>query len=49
VNYFKQKFNDANNGFDVSNCCGLSLAPNFSANGVTAPANDYWTTERWRL
>jgi len=35
VNYFKQKFNDANNGFDVSKCCGLTLAPNFSANGVT--------------
>jgi len=35
VNYFKQKFNDANNSFDVSNCCGLNLAPNFSANGVT--------------
>src|SRR5882724_8675940 len=35
VNYFKQKFNDANNSFDVSACCGLTLAPNFSANGVT--------------
>lgn len=35
VNYFKQKFNDANNSFDVSRCCGLNLAPNFSANGVT--------------
>jgi hypothetical protein len=35
VNYFKQNFNDANNSFDVSNCCGLTLAPNFSANGVT--------------
>jgi hypothetical protein len=34
VNYFKQKFNDANNGFDVANY-GLDLAPNFSANGVT--------------
>jgi hypothetical protein len=35
VNYFKQNFNDANHSFDVSACCGLNLAPNFSANGVT--------------
>jgi hypothetical protein len=33
VNYFKQSFHDANNGFDVSNY-GLNLAPNFSQNGV---------------
>jgi hypothetical protein len=33
VNYFKQKFNDANTGFNVANY-GLELAPNFAANGV---------------
>jgi hypothetical protein len=34
VNYFKQKFNDSNDTFDVSKE-GLNLAPNFAANSVT--------------
>ncbi len=34
VNYFKQKFSDANTGFNVANF-GLNLAPNFSQYGVT--------------
>lgn len=33
VNYFKQKFDDANTGFNVADY-GLILAPNFAANGV---------------
>jgi hypothetical protein len=38
VNYFHQKFNDENSGFNVSNY-GLVLSPTFGASGLTGAPN----------